>query len=359
MDDQDSRILKGMRDYSVRTPRRQPTRSRPKHVASHHTSVRHASYDQSGWLAWLQTAFQSLGKSVGLSVGAGVIGLLLIWVLKSNVYQLIPLAQPTTIVFLDPAAGNQTDLLVMQLASESRKVLLYRIKNDTQTQLFSGYGTYQLGSIYPLLQLDNKTDHYIRATVGAVLGVMVDEVVPVSGMSEKLDYQKLAKRPQETATTFMRPLWWQSTPGVSWKTRLQWLTYLEQLDVTWVADVGSGQEVADLKLEPKYSQLKNCSLAVVNTTVLKGLARRISNVFENSGLTVIRTAAEQLLEPESVILYDPDFEHCQPLVSYLQQALPSFREARADQNLANRFRANVVVILGQDLIDNVDQSAKF
>lgn len=344
-----------MRDYNARTSRRQPTHQRPRRESRSTTTWRSSRrVEVPDWIAspleWLQALGRQLFQGLGMVVIVGLLGLVVIWVLKANLYQLMPLKQPSTLVFLDPLPGSQTDLLVVQLASDSRKVLIYRIKNDTQTQLFSGYGTYQLASVYPLLQLDRKSDHYIRATVAAVLGVMVDQVVPVPGMAAKLDYERLTKRPQEELTRFMRPLWWQKISGVSPLVRWQWLTYLEQLDLTWVADSQASQDVAELKLEPKYAHLKGCSLAVVNTTLLKGLARRISNVFENSGLTVIRTAAEQLPETESVILYDPEMRECQPLISYVQLALPSYATARADQSLANRFRANIVVVLGQDLI---------
>lgn len=274
----------------------------------------------------------------------------LVWfVLKANVYQLSPLKRAHTLVLVDPQPGNQTDVLVVQLAVNSKKVIVYAVPAHSMSQLFSGYGEYQLSSIYPLMQLERKNKQYQAATLGAVLGVVVDAVIPIENLGEQAPFVSVEKNPQRTLTQVLRPLWWQQSLAIDWQTRWQWLTYLERADLTWVA-LKTDEGMGPFQFETTFAELKDCSVAVINTTKVKGLARRISNELENSGLTVIRTVAEQSTEAASVVYFDENYPKCHQLIPYIQQALPQHREALQDQNLANRFRANLVVVLGSDLI---------
>jgi hypothetical protein len=351
-----ARILMRMRDYNARKSSRQPnTQHRPTH--SHQRHYDRSRGAQTGWFNSLAANplavfFQRIFVGV-LIVGVAIVAaLLVLWLLRANIHQLHPMKQAVTLVFLDPAAGNTSDLLVVQLAAESKKVLIYSVKYQSETQLFSGYGMYPLASIYPLLKIERKSDHYIRATLSAVLGVMVDRIIPVPNMASLFSSETLEKQPQVVMTKLLRPFWFRSLPGVGILEKFQWLSYLEQLNLVWVATAQRDVFTEGFRFESKYHELNNCSVAVVNTTIVKGLARRISNVLDGSGLSVIRTAAEQLLESESVVVYDPAYPNCMPLVPYIEQSLPSHKAPYADQSAANRFRANIVVILGQDLTNS-------
>lgn len=340
-----------MRDYSSRQTRnhtavRSPVSRRTRHTES---SAQHGD----GFKVEVPDFIQNIVRQAvsWLLVAAALVGLLsLIWfVLKSNAHQILPLERSQTIVLVDPQPGNQSNLVIIQLAVSSKKVMIYTVPAQATSQLFSGYGEYQLSAIYPLLQLERKDRHYQAATLGAVLGTIVDAVIPIEQLGEQTSLTALEKNPQRTLLQALKPIWMRNELGVSLKTRWQWLTYLERADLTWVA-LQSPDTIGSFQFETTFSELKDCSVAVINTTRVKGLARRISNELENSGLTVIRTAAEQTTEPTSVVYYDESYQKCHQLVPYIQQALPKYKEAQKDQNLVNRFRANVVVVLGEDLV---------
>lgn len=340
-----------MRDYSSR-----PTRSHTKPGSQGSRRPRHKELThQLGSVStrklpeFVQTiARQLTGWLLVVLIFGGLLSL--VWfVLKANAHQLLPLKRSQTLVLVDPQPGNQTDIIVVQLAANSKKVIIYAVPAQITSQLFSGYGEYQLSAIYPLLQLERKDKQYQAATFGAVLGAVVDAVIPIDRLGDQISFATLEKNPQRVLTQAMRPLWWQRSASVDWQTRWQWLMYLERADLTWVA-LKSPEAIGSFQFETTFGELKDCSVAVINTTRVKGLARRISNELENSGLTVIRTAAEQSTEATSVVYYDESYPKCHQLVPYLQQALPEYRTAQKDQNLVNRFRANLVVVLGADLI---------
>lgn len=298
---------------------------------------------------FIQDWSRTIGGLIGIVIAVGILVVLIWYVFKSNVHQLIPLKRSHTIVLVDPQPGNQANIIVVQLAANSKKVILYTVPSQLTSQLFSSYGEYQLSSIYPLLKLERKGSHYIEATLGAVLGVVVDAVVPIDHLAERASFSELEKNPQGTLLRMLRPLCCQQKEDIGWRTQWQWLTYLERADLTWLTVEGE-DTMPSFQFETTYGDLKDCSVAVINTTRVKGLARRISNELENSGLTVIRTAAEQSTEAMSVVLFDEQYPKCRSLIPYIQQALPNYREAQMDQNLVNRFRANLVVVLGADLI---------
>ena len=308
-----------MRDYSSR-----PTRSHTKPGSQGSRRPRHKELThQLGSVStrklpeFVQTiARQLTGWLLVVLIFGGLLSL--VWfVLKANAHQLLPLKRSQTLVLVDPQPGNQTDIIVVQLAANIKKVIIYAVSAQITSQLFSGYGEYQLSAIYPLLQLERKDKQYQAATFGAVLGAVVDAVIPIDRLGDQISFATLEKNPQRVLTQAMRPLWWQRSASVDWQT---------------------------------FGELKDCSVAVINTTRVKGLARRISNELENSGLTVIRTAAEQSTEATSVVYYDESYPKCHQLVPYLQQALPEYRTAQKDQYLVNRFRVNLIVVLGADLI---------
>jgi hypothetical protein len=344
-----------MRDYSSR-PTRIPTKARSLDSRGAHQKNQ-SGHQLAGHTFKLPKYILSPVRTIAgwglIAVLLGGMALLVWFVVKANVHQLLPLKRSQTIVLVDPQPGNQSDIIVVQLAVASKKVIVYAVPAQAAAQLFSGYGEYQLSSIYPLLQLERKDKQYQAATLGAVLGVIVDAVIPVEQLGDKLSFIDLEKNPQRALTQAMQPLWWQSGATSNWKTRWQWLMYLERADLTWVA-LKSPETIGMFQFETAYSEFKDCSVAVINTTRVRGLARRISNELENSGLTVIRTAAEQTTEATSVVYYDESSPKCHQLVPYIQQALPKYREAQKDQSLVNRFRANLVVVLGTDLILPID-----
>jgi len=90
-----------------------------------------------------------------------------------------------------------------------------------------------------------------------------------------------------------------------------------------------------------------CSIAVVNTTSTPGLASLIGTALERSGLFVARLTSNVTQTAESLVLSDGTPE-CREVVELVQTFSPT-GAAVVDETAAQRYRARVILLVGQDL----------
>ncbi|MBD3250259.1 MAG: hypothetical protein GF381_01665 [Candidatus Pacebacteria bacterium] len=95
-----------------------------------------------------------------------------------------------------------------------------------------------------------------------------------------------------------------------------------------------------------------CSVAVLNSTSISGLAAKYSRILENSGVKVIRVDSYQPEAANSQFFWDSGGE-CGQLGLELAQIMPQPAGVNSDyqlgESLLNRYRADVVVVLGRDV----------
>lgn len=96
----------------------------------------------------------------------------------------------------------------------------------------------------------------------------------------------------------------------------------------------------------------DCSLVVVNSTSTAGLANKLASLWQNDGWVVTRTGNYQDDELEkTTVYYQKGPSTCQDLLERSSRLLPITPQLIEDNSLANQYRAQVVVVIGQDLAD--------
>lgn len=104
-----------------------------------------------------------------------------------------------------------------------------------------------------------------------------------------------------------------------------------------------------------------CSVAVINTTEISGLAGHFSQILESAGIRIIRldtrgdtrqgTREEELQPQSSKLAVAPDLERCQRSQDLIRSALigrADLCSAELSQRLRDRYRADLVILLGND-----------
>lgn len=92
-----------------------------------------------------------------------------------------------------------------------------------------------------------------------------------------------------------------------------------------------------------------CSIAVVNTTGVNGLATEVGDILERSGLFVARLTNNQSNTSNSLIL-TKNPEECKEVIEAVGILTPNSAEVAIDEAAATRYRARVVILVGKDLI---------
>jgi len=95
--------------------------------------------------------------------------------------------------------------------------------------------------------------------------------------------------------------------------------------------------------------IQPCSIAVVNTTGVTGLATEVGDILERSGLFVARLTNNQSNTNNSLIL-TKNLEECDEVIEALSILTPNSTEVAIDEAAATRYRARVVLLVGKDLI---------
>ncbi len=130
-----------------------------------------------------------------------------------------------------------------------------------------------------------------------------------------------------------------------------WWWHLQNISSTQLAEKSfSDQEKWDSYELQRDIQVnaQPCSIAVVNTTPKPGLATDIGAILERSGLFVARLTTNRTDTQNSLILTKGDVE-CESVISLLKQLTPNSKEAVIDEAAATRYRASVVLLIGNDL----------
>ena len=302
--------------------------------------------------------FAQLGRGVMLFF-AGCIAVFLIgWWLQGQVGKIWPLTSPVTIVFTDPALGTQVGPWVAQLQPDTQTVVWQNLPAQKETELWSGYGTYKLASVQPLLTLDHRSAQYHKATFSLITGVMVETVVPWQNLPQwqaKLSAETVAKFGSEPFKEITKMHWqkiWSSNLSfaerkqnlIAWKQAQQWLWYTKQNRLRWNL---AGEKSL---LTPTASEHANtCPIAVVNATGIQGLAREIGAALSTDGYSVVRVSAQLEDSTTTQVLLDPSSGvECQKVAEQAVGILPLELKPQQTAEKTGIYRAPIVIIVGAD-----------
>lgn len=280
------------------------------------------------------------------------------WWLKGQLGKLWPLTQPATLVFTDPVSGTQVGPWVVQLQPDTRTVVWQNLPPQQETELWSGYGTYKLAAVQPLLALDHRSDQYQKATFSLITGVTIDAVVPWENLPKwqsNLKSETVAKFGSEPFRFLAKMYWqkiWSGNQNFServqnfkvWKLAWQWFLYTQQNQLRWNL---AGQQ--NLLTPTAGEHANTCAIAVVNATGIQGLAREIGGALSSDGYSVVRVSAELDGAASTQVLLDPqNARECHDIAARAAGVLPLAIQPQENRDQTARYRAPIVMIVGTD-----------
>ena len=238
----------------------------------------------------------------------------------------------------DNLDGSNNSILLAYFGEKKEDHELFVFDSTEQAEVPNGYGSYAVGVVPSLLLLDAEhTDESVRSIMSRVFGVPIDEVVASESLAT-------VRSPYETARTF-----WREPQQLLAALRVSYLA--GQSDI---ATVHSYHETAALLGGGALvltSEEKRCSVAVINTTTTRRLAENTSKLLERNNVYVVR---EDSSTPEEPVTHIQEAtrprEECQTLVKKITPFFPVTTQVETQNSETQRFRADIVILLGTDTI---------
>ncbi|MFZ1721108.1 MAG: LytR C-terminal domain-containing protein [Microgenomates group bacterium] len=314
---------------SVRKPVRRPTRVVTKSKRT----------KKSGTSKILQVLFM------------GVLGVTaLVWLLYSFILPEILFwnLEEKTIVLVpsDIHSGNQL-VLVARLQSDFDKSFVVPISADTSVSVINGYGEYELRSVYPLLHLSTENQPETTAVYAHIFESLIDLVIAHPQVNQ--DVLSSGELP--------RQLFWKGLKGIG--SDSQWADTLRTayaLRYGQLDSIRTPTEVHAAIAAPgalDASVVQGCPVVVVNTTVVSGLARAVTDSFEENGVFVVRSISETPQREKTAILLDESsLEQCMSIADKISVFFPNPPEREVKKDLEKYYRGTIIVLLGNDTAES-------
>lgn len=243
-------------------------------------------------------------------------------------------SKPGVIAVVPTQPDSEQPLVVLYFPAETADPELLILEPSTQVELYGGYGQYPIRSVVPVARADQRSDAFIQAAVSMALGRVVDQLWLVDGQTWPLTTISHHQFSSEAAPTQIEWIRW------------RWWLNQNQLEATPVSALPVSSQV--YAWQPEL--LRQCPVALVNTTPVNGLGGQIGQLLENSGVFVIRVTDTSNAEPTTQLFLNPDSaEACELVVKILERGFGFELQSSFDQRRAAQFRAEAVVLLGEDL----------
>jgi hypothetical protein len=197
----------------------------------------------------------------------------------------------------------------------------------------------KLTPLSQVLQTDPQLARLQRAQASVQTGVLVDEVWTTTELPTTFTKQGFLDTWRQQLPTAFNSQWWQARLALS-------DSHLELKENQTVGDLVVANQVG--RISPAARQ---CSVAIVNTTQVAGLASAISQYLEKIGLIVIRVTDNQTNSDQShLVVADKQREVCQEAVKVLDYISPEHLVVVENQEAADTYRAALVLLVGQNMI---------
>ena len=102
----------------------------------------------------------------------------------------------------------------------------------------------------------------------------------------------------------------------------------------------------------------DCSVAVLNTTDVAGTGSMITQVLENAGITVIRLSETPDRLDQTKLLVARPAPFCLSVISQIQPLFPLDVKQEVSTEIMSKYRANIVILIGQDFAQEVAKQKK-
>ncbi len=252
--------------------------------------------------------------------------------------------ESTNIVIVSKDLQKAETVVLVHFSPQLRRSAIALFDGSERVEVLGGYGQYSIQSLYTLLQLDGKDAQFVRAAFSHALGVVVDEVVAVEGLT-KSDAE------QKELHTLLQPLMWSTTSGLSWQERVTLFMTAKGFRANEIHLDKKNNLLDSLKGYALIteSDAQECQIAVVNTTTTPKLASGVSQLLEMAGAMVVRVGNDTNKLEKSVFFVKSESPACSRVITKAQHVFPYLPEVVLDAAKTQQYRANLVLMVGTDL----------
>lgn len=271
-----------------------------------------------------------------------LLGVIVVW---GYLVYLPGLFTPSTSRFIalvpETTDAAETAVYIAWLGPSEAESQIWQLPASVPVELPESYGQYRLGSVYPLLNIDQRSEHFVDAVLTRSVKAVIEGHVVLTADTAG---QPLSARIWQHAVAALRSF---SVSEV--KTAAQ-IWHLSRQ----TAHQSQLQTVAELQQQVKKLQKgvypPECSVAILNASETAGEATALSQVIELNGITAIRVDTYPVKQAESNLYIQPGMaDTCQPVISVLQKVFTLSEGILAEENtqITNQYHAPIVVVAGE------------
>lgn len=277
--------------------------------------------------------------------------LILVMVTALNFFapRLFTLKEARKILFLTNENAAESKVLFVYFDAKNQMVSTTVLVPDLSVRVLGGYGSYPLRSLAALLKLEQKDQQSILAAYNFALDEVIDEVYFLDSLPDTEQKNALNEILRELILSH-----WQHYYQVP-RNLLEAYFFLQTAPT-----VVSNQAIVksdDLLLlrNGTYMAVSGgaaCPMAVVNATKQGGLATRVADVLEKDGFWIARVATSEMAVDQTTLYYTEELDdQCYEVRQRLERIFPKAPFPILDTAQLHYYRVNLVLVLGDDMVD--------
>lgn len=249
------------------------------------------------------------------------------------------------VIVSDKLDVSSNNIYFAHIAASEEKNIVFSIPADEEIEVPNGYGEYALQSVYQLLKIDKRDDHFIRATYSELLGISVDEIFTIDEQITNLDQKEISQ-------LFLRNSLENLLKLKLHKVYSSFYLHYKFKNMEY-HELDNKDEIKDYR-EDIFSVsgdvYQYCSVAVINASQVDGLARKKADEIENTGALVVRVDDTQQTQDSAKIYFGQDPVNCESLANIISNIFYKKPDILSIDQLENaqQYRAKVVVIVGEE-----------
>lgn len=255
--------------------------------------------------------------------------LIILLVANSLLPQFASLKQATNILLVGSTSEQTAQYLyLIQVLPDTNTVTISALDGNVSVPITGGYGNYPLGSLSPLLHLEENNLAQITAAYNFALKQAIDEVYFLPTLT---NWQNKEMALHDLSSAAKKELW-----PLYFTVKSSEYFYLQNNNDRLLGK----------------TKLTECPTVLINAAGISGLAKQTSQMLEMNGLQIINwgNTGEKLTTTQ--IFYDENQTACLEAVKILQRVLPANSQYLADQgNEAQKHRAKMVIYLDETISD--------
>lgn len=248
-----------------------------------------------------------------------------------------PEYQNKNIVFIpSKKSGGEGKIVFAEFHKNTGSVNVFILNGTIKSTLIGGYGDYQLKAVKGILDIDKKGSGFINAAFSYFLQKGVDEVV---------EYKPNTKLP--TTKIELMKFFWENKETIFDSLLVKDIDS-EKINFFEIDSKEEWEKILQKQLTWKINE--ECTIAIVNSTDLVGLATDFGQILENSGVEVVRSTNNIWDEPKTAFYID-GLDSCLQVKSRVKTLSPIVLDEIEDTSKTTEYRANMVLFIGDELAE--------